>query len=224
MAGVADHSDYRSDPWGRLHRTGRFIGATTFGHTGTAERSIEIVRRIHTRVAGTAPDGRPYSAMDPHLLLWVHVTEVDSFLGAYERYGTHRLTDADRDRYVAEMAVIGRRLGAEDVPTDLASLEATIEMFRAECHYGDQAKDAIRFLLLPSPRTMPLPAIGPYGLISAAAVAMLQPWARSMLNLPLPPLVDPVAITPAATVLTRALGWMLSEGREADMQDRLLVD
>ena len=87
MAGVADHSDYRKDPLGRLHRTGRFIGATTYGNTATAEHVIEMVRRIHERVAGTLADGTPYAATDPHLLGWVHVTEVDSFLRAYERYG-----------------------------------------------------------------------------------------------------------------------------------------
>ena len=31
MAGVAQHSDYRADPWGRLQRTADFLAATTFG-------------------------------------------------------------------------------------------------------------------------------------------------------------------------------------------------
>ncbi|MDH4363327.1 MAG: DUF2236 domain-containing protein, partial [Acidimicrobiia bacterium] len=62
MAGVADHSDYRRDPWGRLHRTGRFIGATTYGNTATAEHVIAMVTAIHRRVEGTAPDGRHYAA------------------------------------------------------------------------------------------------------------------------------------------------------------------
>ena len=31
MAGVAEHSDYRADPWGRLQRTSFFLAATTFG-------------------------------------------------------------------------------------------------------------------------------------------------------------------------------------------------
>src|SRR5688500_9257071 len=73
MAGVAKHSNYREDPFGRLHRTGAFLGATTFGTTATAERAIAQVRAIHPHVKGVAPDGRPYSADDPHLLAWVHV-------------------------------------------------------------------------------------------------------------------------------------------------------
>jgi len=133
MAGVSDHSDYREDPWGRLHRTGRFVGATTFGKTAVAERQIAVVRRIHDRVTGTAPDGRPYSANDPHLLLWVHVTEVDSFLAAFDRHGYGKLTDAERDGYVDGMAQIARRLGSEEPPRTTDELAECIELFRTEC-------------------------------------------------------------------------------------------
>ena len=214
MAGVSDHSDYRSDPWGRLHRTGRFIGATTYGNTDTAGAWIEMVTRIHTRVVGTAPDGRRYEANDPHLLNWVHCTEVDSFLSAFERYGYGKMTDAEKDRYVAEMAEVGRRLGASP-PTDRAGLATELEMFRAECEYGEQAKETVRFLLRPP---VPLQLRGAYGLITVAAMSTLPDWARSMLRLPAPP---GFAIDPPATVLTRALGWLMSD-RGADLEDHLI--
>jgi uncharacterized protein (DUF2236 family) len=208
MAGVADHSDYRNDPWGRLHRTGRYIGATTYGNTATAEQVIAAVRAIHERIVGTAPDGRPYAASDPRLLLWVHATEVDSFLAANRRYGASRLTAAERDQYVAEMAEVGRRLGISDPPTDHAGLQRCLDRFRHECAAGDQARDAVRFLLTPP---VPLLLRGSYGLIAAAAVGLLPGWARRQLVLPLPPGVDPLAIRPAAAILTRTLGWLLSE-------------
>lgn len=214
MAGVSDHSDYRHDPWGRLHRTGRFIGATTYGNTDTAEAWIEMVTRIHRRVVGTAPDGRPYEANDPHLLNWVHCAEVDSFLTAFEHYGYGKLTDAEKDRYVAEMAEVGRRLGASP-PTGRAELAATLEMFRAECEYGEQARETVRFLIRPP---VPLQLRGPYGLITVAAVASLPSWARSMLRLPAPP---GFAVGPPATLLTRAIGWLMSD-RSADLEDHLL--
>src|SRR5580698_7362545 len=60
MAAVAEHSDYRGDPWGRLQRTSHFVGVTTFGRTVEAQQAIARVRAIHQRVTGTAPDGRPY--------------------------------------------------------------------------------------------------------------------------------------------------------------------
>jgi uncharacterized protein (DUF2236 family) len=207
MAGVADHSDYRHDPWGRLHRTGQYVGLTTFGSTPAAERAIELVRRVHRPVRGTAPDGRPYSADDPHLLLWVHITEVDSFLSAYQRYGEGRLTDAEADRYVEQMAELARRLGSEEPPTDTASLAACLESFRSETGAGRQAREAVRFLLLPP---VPLVTRGAYGLIAAAAIGLLPGWAQRELRLPVPPLVDPLLIRPAAQALTRTMGWLLA--------------
>jgi uncharacterized protein (DUF2236 family) len=207
MAGVAEHSDYRRDPWGRLHRTGHFVGSTTFGTTATAERAIEAVRRVHRPIHGFAADGRPYAAEDPHLMLWVHLTEVDSFLQAHRRYGEGRLRDADADRYVAQMAEIARRLGTEEPPTDVASLQQALEDFRPELAAGAQAREAVRFLLVPP---VPLVARGAYGLIAGAAIGLLPPWARRMLWLPVPPLVDPLLIRPAAQSLTRTMGWLLA--------------
>ena len=207
MAGVADHSDYRKDPWGRLHRTGRFIGATTYGNTATAEQMVARIRTIHDHVNGHTADGRPYAATDPHLLLWVHVTEVDSFLAAYNRYGVGALTNDERDQYVAETAEIGRRLGAENVPTDQESLAAALESFRPECESGPRAREAVRFLLFP-----PVPVLlrGAYGLIGAGSIGRLPSWARRQLGLPFPPGLDSLAVRPAASVLTRGIGWLLA--------------
>src|SRR3954468_11467774 len=56
MAGVADHSDFRADPWGRLQRTAMFLAVTTFGTAGDAQRAVDKVRGIHRRVHGVAPD------------------------------------------------------------------------------------------------------------------------------------------------------------------------
>ena len=43
MAGVAGHSGYRGDPWGRLQRTSHFLATTTFGTVGDAEAAIARV-------------------------------------------------------------------------------------------------------------------------------------------------------------------------------------
>ena len=87
MAGVAEHSSYRTDPLGRLARTGRFVATTTYGTTDAAERAIAGVQAVHGRVRGVALDGRRYDASDPALLSWVHNVEVESFLTAYRTYG-----------------------------------------------------------------------------------------------------------------------------------------
>src|SRR5262245_13954995 len=104
IAGVAAHSGYRGDPWGRLQRTSEFLAVTTFGAASDAEQAVARVRGVHERVRGVAPDGRPFAASDPHLLTWVHVAEVDSFLTAYQRYGVQPLTPAEAAEYVAQTA------------------------------------------------------------------------------------------------------------------------
>ena len=118
MAGVAQHSDFREDPWGRLQRTARFLAGTTYGTAAQAELACATVRRVHGRVRGTAPDGRPYDANDPHLLLWVHIAEVDSFLAAHQRFGARPLDRAEQDQYVSDLARVARELGVPDPPLD----------------------------------------------------------------------------------------------------------
>ncbi len=118
MAGVGQYSDFRADPVGRLNKTVRFITTTTFGSSPAAREVIGLVRRIHTRVHGTAPDGRPYRADDPDLLTWVHTAEVRSFLAGHQAYAPRprRLTPAECDTYYRQAAPVAEELGARKVP------------------------------------------------------------------------------------------------------------
>lgn len=136
MAGVAEHSNYRHDPLGRLHRTATYLGATTYGDTPTAEAAIARVRRVHRDIKGIAPDGRPYRATDPHLLGWVHATEVDSFLAAHQRYASRPLDEDEADRYVDEMAVIARKLGVRRPPRSVLQLTETLAKYDDELEVG----------------------------------------------------------------------------------------
>jgi uncharacterized protein (DUF2236 family) len=98
LAGVWDHSNFRTDMHGRLRRTARFIALTTYGGRNEAEAVIARVRSFHDRVRGTLPDGTPYAANDPALLAWVHVTAATSFLNAWRRYVEPGMSAADQDR------------------------------------------------------------------------------------------------------------------------------
>ncbi|MEO5838701.1 MAG: oxygenase MpaB family protein [Acidimicrobiales bacterium] len=207
MTGVAAHSDYREDPLGRLRRTANFLGMTTYGPRSSALETIDAVKRIHDRVQGTLADGTPYSANDPHLLGWVHATEVDSFLRAYQRYATRRLDAAQSDQYVADMAVVATLMGVDDPPTDRASLRTTLHSYRRELRVTPHTRDAVRFLLHPP---FPLLARPTYNVIAGAAVSLLPGYARRMLWLPVPPGVEPLMVRPVATALMRTLGWALA--------------
>src|SRR5690606_9802965 len=119
----------------------------------------------------------------------VHLTEVESFLGAYQRYSTRPLLPAEADAYVAEMAQLGHRIGAAQPPTSVAEMNAAMEAFRPELRIGRQARDAVRFLLVPP---FPLIARPAYGIVAGAAVSLLPSWARRMLWLPVAPGIEPL--------------------------------
>jgi len=206
MAGVAGHSGYRSDPWGRLQRTSYFIAVTTFGRVDDAAETIARVRAVHDRVRGKAPDGRPYSASDPHLLRWVHVAEVDSFLDAYLRYGAAPLSPADQDGYVADTARVARALGVIDPPTTVAELHAQLEAYRPELRGTPEARAAARFLLVRPP--IPVAARLPYAVLGSAAVASLPVWARWPLRLPYVPIVEATVVRAGGAGLVRTLRWI----------------
>jgi uncharacterized protein (DUF2236 family) len=207
IAGVEDHSNYRDDPLGRLGRTGSFVTGTTYGSTETAERLIKLVRGIHRKVRGTAPDGRPYSADDPELLTWVHVTEVSSFLRAHQRFTPFPVRGEQADRYFHETATIAERLGADDVPRSRVAVRAYLRDIRPQLEAGDQARDTMAFL------TSPLrgnPAVtAAHRVVVQAALGLLPAWARDMLGVSHPGLAGSALALPAVHAL---LGTMRFAG------------
>lgn len=212
MAGVAGHSGFRGDPWGRLQRTSRFIAMTTFGPAAHAEAMIRRVRRIHDTVRGVALDGRAYAASDPHLLRWVHVTEVDSFLLAHRRFGSTALTRDEQDRYVAEEAFVAAKIGVVDPPTSVSEVKAAIAAYRPELASTAAARDTARYLLFTPP--LPLLARPGYGLISGAAIGTLPGWARRMLWLPpAVPVADRLASDVLGQLATRSIRWAITGPR-----------
>lgn len=208
MAAVAGHSGYRGDPWGRLQRTSTFLAETTFGAAEDAQRAVDRVRAIHERIRGRAADGTAYRASDPHLLGWVHVAEVDSFLRAYQRYGAERLDSDVADGYIADSARVATALGVVDAPRDRAELADRLAAYRPELRSTEAARDTARFLLLTPP--LPLAARPPYAVLAAAAVALLPRWARRPLRLPYLPLVERTGVTIAGHGLVRTIRWAMT--------------
>jgi uncharacterized protein (DUF2236 family) len=207
MTAVAEHSGYRGDMWGRLARTSRFIAVTTFGTQEHAQQAVDAVRAIHDRVSGMLPDGTPYAASDPHLLLWVHVAEVDSFLTAHQVYGERPLDQAGRDQYVAQTAVVARKLGVLDPPTTEAALRAVIEDFRPELEATDHARDAVSFLVWHPP--LPWAARPAYGALVAAAVGLMPRWTRRPLRLPWLPVSERTVVRALGGAATSTIRWAL---------------
>lgn len=210
MAAVAAHSGYRADPWGRLARTSTFLAVTTFGPAGDAQTAVDRVRAIHDRVRGRTAAGVPYVAGDPHLLTWVHVAEVDSFLRAHQVYGARALDPAQADEYVAQTAVVARALGAHDPPTDVRALAATLGAYRDELSATAEARDTAAFLLREPP--VPRPARPGYGVLAAAAVALLPRETRAMLGVGDHPWLDATLARAGGHAVTAAIRWALPSG------------
>ena len=114
-AGVDQHSDFRRDPFGRLHRTVNTTLDAVFGDTPRAQRAMRRIDHRHAGVRGRAPDGREYRARDPQLLLWVQTTLVLTSLRWYELVAG-RLSAAERQSYWDEAKIFANALG---VPPDL---------------------------------------------------------------------------------------------------------
>ena len=208
MTAVAEHSGYRGDMWGRLARTSRFIAVTTFGTEEHAQQAVDAVRAIHERVVGTLPDGTPYAASDPHLLRWVHVAEVDSFLRAHQVYGARPLDQAGRDEYVAQTAVVARKLGVVDPPTTEAELAAAVEEFRPELTATQYARDAVSFLVWHPP--LPLAARPGYAVLVAAAIGLMPVWTRRPLRLPWLPVSERTVVRALGRAATGTVRWALT--------------
>ena len=185
LAGVWDHSQFRSDLNGRLRRTARFIALTTYSSADQTEAAIDRVRKIHGYVGGTLPSGEPYHANDPELLAWVHVTEATSFLEGWVRYAEPKMTLADQNRYFAEIARVGRALGADPVPTTKAEARRLINDMRPSLSVDDRTREVARILLTKradNPIAEPLQQ-----LTMQSGLDLLPDWARRMHGIPKPP-------------------------------------
>ena len=195
LQGVLDHSNFRTDMHGRLRRTARFIAVTTFGHREDAMAAVDRVNRIHAKVGGTLPDGTAYSATDPRTLAWVHVAEATSFLAAYLRHVRPDMPGSEQDEYYRQFAVIARALGAAPVPIDRREAEAIFRDLRTDLTASPAAREIAQLVLTQKPAGSP-PAV--QALLGAEAVALLPPFARSMLALERPGL---------AAIPARAATW-----------------
>ncbi len=217
LAGVWDHSTFRTDMQGRLGRTAQFVAGTTYGSHADAMMLIARVRRIHAGVSGTAPDGRPYSADDPALLTWVHVAETSSFLAGYLRY-VGPLPGTDQDRYYDETARIAELLGATDIPRSRAEIADYLQRMRPQLLASERTQEVVRLVMtMPVANPLLVPAVR---VMANAGIALLPDWARQTLGLHRPSLRVPVALA-GMRVLAPSLRWVLGAGLAARARRRV---
>jgi uncharacterized protein (DUF2236 family) len=179
VAGVEQHSRYRSDPFGRLNRTSFYVTETTYGSRPEVEAAVAEVRSAHRPVRGESARGTPYSAAHPELAAWVHNVLTDSFLVAYQTFGPERLSVIEADQFVTEQATIGELLGASPLPPTANELSEWVSQHPALCVSDDQA-NATAFLRDPP---LPLGVKLGYRPLSDAAVSTIPSRITDILDL-----------------------------------------
>jgi uncharacterized protein (DUF2236 family) len=218
LAGVWDHSSFRADLKGRLGRTAFFIAATTYGPTDMANKVIEKVNHIHTKITGLDEFGKPYSATDPHLLAWVHLTETRSFMSSFEDYRKEKISSKAKDQYFLEMKSLGERMGAIDLPSSYADTENAIQAYIPELHFGARAKSIIDLLEnFPSNLTAK-PFIR---LISHAGFLNLPDWAYPIIRKKTPSYLERLAVKKSIDFLALPVREALKDGVAAHSMRRV---
>lgn len=161
-AGVHEHSSFRATPWAaaaRLHSTVRAMLALTFGTDAEREYALYGIRQIHRRVhghlgeaVGIFPAGTPYSAEDAALVLWVHLTLLESVPLVYELF-VAPLSESERDEYCDGAAWVALALGAtpSEVPRTWRDTQAALTRTHASgaIAVGPQARELAAAVLAP---------------------------------------------------------------------------
>jgi len=178
MDGVAKNSNFREDAWGRLQRTGDYVSTLSFAPRKDAEVLAARVRSVHTKLG----------LDDPHLLLWVHMSLVDSFIDVALRSGLS-LAPQDLDQYVLEMLTFAELVGidAGSVPKNMQEMKIYFENIAPELEASDDAKRAALFLAVPPMPTairFATPAAPAWASLSALATAALPQGARKLYAIP----------------------------------------
>ena len=177
-AGVAEHSDFRADPWLRLSGTLRSYLRIVYGTAAAARGEIRRLNELHRGIRGDVLDavarerhGSRYSALDPDLALWVHATLVDSTIAAYDAW-IEPLSRSQRARYYEETLPVGRAFGipAAKLPVDLDAFEAYIAEMLAPggpIEVGADARELASAILQPP--------LGPAAAAAGPVFARLAP-------------------------------------------------
>jgi uncharacterized protein (DUF2236 family) len=160
-AAVAAHSRFQADPLGRLRSTLDAIYGFAFEDTRRVEKIVAGINRLHATARGTSPDGSTYSALDPHLLLWVYATLIDSSLLAYETF-VAPLEPGEREAYYLEFRRAGSLWGipAAEFPGSLVALRSWMADLIAsgEVRVSPQGRAVGRYILSPPVWWLPPPA------------------------------------------------------------------
>jgi uncharacterized protein (DUF2236 family) len=104
-------------PWQRLVHTANVFETVFFGNRAEADQALADVAKLHERVKGTMreeagpwPQGTPYSAWDPELMLWTVAVIADSGEVLYDTF-VRRLSEEERKDLWQDYLLFGELFG-----------------------------------------------------------------------------------------------------------------
>lgn len=156
-AGVAEHSNFQEDPYGRLVRTLDYVNVSVFGSDEAAAEMGRRTREIHKRIKGVMPDGTRYHSLEPAPFAWVHATLVHSILKVAGKFG-ERPTRRECEVVYADWLEIGAHIGVRerDLPESHAEFgEYVAHMERTALQDTESARTVLDTLM--KPKAPPVP-------------------------------------------------------------------
>jgi uncharacterized protein (DUF2236 family) len=192
-AGVAEHSSYKQDPWGRLFRTLDFTNSLIYAEPPVAAAVARRLRSRHARIKGVKADGSRYHALEPAAYAWVHATLFEAIASAHARFGDPLRPD-QRRQFWAEWRRLGRLLGIRerDLPAPHEGFREYFDAMLADVLEDNESVHGVieslgEFASPPLPRyVVPAWKLGafPAGrLLRLATVGMLPPLLRKRFSL-----------------------------------------
>jgi uncharacterized protein (DUF2236 family) len=150
LYGTNQHSSYSDDPLARLGRTASFVNAMTWGSMPVVEKTTDMVRKMHKRVRGTMPDGRPYSADDDDQLIWTGMTQAYSIMRAHLRYHPDPVEGERIDEYYEQYAQFAVWLGAtKHVPSNRVEVDEYFREMRPYLTFAEETAELAEFFRRP---------------------------------------------------------------------------
>ncbi|WP_049578372.1 EF-hand domain-containing protein [Streptomyces sp. SBT349] len=178
-AGMADWSTYRAHPWRRVRHTMDSGRRLFFGDREELRREVARLERAHRRIHGTDSAGRPYTAEDPGVRVWVLITLYEA-MTAMRTLSGDPFTPAELDVLYREFRAACGEFGLPDElwPPTAADVPAYMERtIRASLEDGPEVRYMLSGILREAPVPGRLRLLGPawplLRVLTASAVAAL---------------------------------------------------
>ncbi|MCZ4079972.1 oxygenase MpaB family protein [Rhodococcus sp. H36-A4] len=200
VASVAGTGSLRERAADRYDRTLEYAGALVLADSATAAHAADTLMRIHTRITGRDPvTGQAYDPNDPAGQLWIHLTQWQSVLHVYERFGPGRLSAEDDRQYWGECAIAAQfqTIDPADVPRSRAEMRAYYQRVLPDLVVSETAVEHAHLILnganlalteLPGPLRVVSPLV--QWLLRRATIATLPRWMRTAIGSRQGPIVD----------------------------------